>query len=69
MVPSPQAVNELNIKPRNWKDLLTEEPFAREDIIHIQDPLDLKQREVRDFDHVKKQFTVNEGTQVSKCAL
>jgi len=29
-------VEELNIKPRFWKDLLTDEPFTRKDIIHLQ---------------------------------
>jgi peptidyl-prolyl cis-trans isomerase-like 2 len=31
-----QAVQELNIKPRFWKDLLTDKPFTRKDIIHLQ---------------------------------
>jgi hypothetical protein len=31
-----QALQELNIKPRFWKDLLTDEPFTRKDIIHLQ---------------------------------
>jgi hypothetical protein len=30
------ALEELCIKPKNWKDLLTEEPFSRKDIIHLQ---------------------------------
>jgi peptidyl-prolyl cis-trans isomerase-like protein 2 len=30
------ALEELCIKPKNWKDLLTEEPFTRKDIIHLQ---------------------------------
>lgn len=36
------AVDQLNIKPKNWKDLLTDEPFTRKDIIHIVDPLNLQ---------------------------
>jgi peptidyl-prolyl cis-trans isomerase-like protein 2 len=31
-----QAVDELNLKPKNLRDLLTDEPFTRKDIIHIQ---------------------------------
>lgn len=31
-----QAIKELNIKTKNWKELLTDEPFSREDIITIQ---------------------------------
>ncbi|XWS41770.1 hypothetical protein CRYUN_Cryun17cG0111700 [Craigia yunnanensis] len=30
------AIKELNIKTKNWKELLTDEPFAKEDIITIQ---------------------------------
>lgn len=33
-----QALQELNIKPKYWKDLLTDEPFTRKDIIHLQVP-------------------------------
>lgn len=31
-----QAVRELNIKTKNWKELLTDEQFSRDDIITIQ---------------------------------
>lgn len=31
-----EALRELNIKSKNWKELLTDEPFTREDIITIQ---------------------------------
>lgn len=41
------AVEELNVKAKNWKDLLTDEPFTRKDIIHLQDPLNLQQRYVQ----------------------
>ena len=37
-----EAVQELNIKPRFMKDLLTDQPFTRKDIIHIQDPMNLE---------------------------
>ena len=40
-----QAIEELNIKPKFWKDLLTDEAFTRKDIIHLQDPLNLQVRE------------------------
>lgn len=36
-----QAVEELNIKQKYWKDLLTDDSFTRKDIIHLQDPLNL----------------------------
>ena len=31
-----EAVEELNVKAKNWKDLLSEESFTRKDIIQIQ---------------------------------
>lgn len=31
-----QAIEELNLKTKNFKDLLTSEPFTRKDIITIQ---------------------------------
>eukprot|EP00873_Tetraselmis_striata_P001176 jgi/Tetstr1/421440/TSEL_012389.t1 len=48
-----EAVEELNIKPKNWKDLLTDEKFVRKDIITIQDPLKLEGKQLDSFDHVK----------------
>nr|AFK39547.1 unknown [Lotus japonicus] len=33
-----EAVKELNIKTKNWKELLTDEPFTRDDLITIQNP-------------------------------
>jgi len=35
-------VEELNIKPKYWKDLNDDTPFTRKDIIHLQDPLKLE---------------------------
>jgi len=31
-----EAVDRLNIKAKHWKDLLSDEPFTRKDIITIQ---------------------------------
>ena len=33
---SMEAIERLNVKPKNWKDLLTDEPFTRSDIIVLQ---------------------------------
>jgi peptidyl-prolyl cis-trans isomerase-like protein 2 len=49
-----EAVEELNIKPKHWKDLLTDEPFTKKDIITIQDPHNLTARDIQQFDFVKK---------------
>lgn len=56
-----QAISELNIKAKNWKDLLTDEPFTRKDILHIQDPLNFQNKVVRDFEHMKKQLTAEDA--------
>ena len=48
------TLEELNIKSKNWKDLLTDEPFTRKDIITLQDPHNLATRDMNAFDFVKK---------------
>uniref|UniRef100_A0A1D2A8I5 Peptidylprolyl isomerase n=1 Tax=Auxenochlorella protothecoides TaxID=3075 RepID=A0A1D2A8I5_AUXPR len=53
-----EAVQELNLKTKNLRDLLTDEPFTRKDIIQIQDPLNLSGKNLAEFDHVKKELTV-----------
>ena len=49
---------ELNIKPKNWKELLTDDAFQKSDIIHLQDPLSVKNRVLSQFDHVTKGWEV-----------
>ncbi|KAJ3308975.1 Peptidyl-prolyl cis-trans isomerase cyp8 [Boothiomyces sp. JEL0838] len=48
------AVQKLNIDNKNWKDLLTDEKFTRKDIITIQDPHRIGERNMMEFDFVKK---------------
>eukprot|EP00878_Enallax_costatus_P005031 GHUV01005291.1.p1 GENE.GHUV01005291.1~~GHUV01005291.1.p1 ORF type:complete len:453 (+),score=156.64 GHUV01005291.1:285-1643(+) len=55
------AIDELCIKPKNWKDLLTEEPFTRKDIIHIQDPLNVSGKLISEFHHVKYDLAADES--------
>ncbi|PRW20338.1 peptidyl-prolyl cis-trans isomerase CYP65 [Chlorella sorokiniana] len=55
-----EAVDELCLKPKNMRDLLTDEPFTRKDIIHLQDPLNLAGRNLAEFDHVKKGLHADE---------
>ncbi len=87
-----QAVEELNIRPKNWKcvaagvplhsasgplmslrvpagrDLLTDEPFTRKDILVIQDPLNLSGRTLDQFDHVRNQLSATDQAQQSRGA-
>ncbi|XP_035021163.1 RING-type E3 ubiquitin-protein ligase PPIL2 isoform X1 [Hippoglossus stenolepis] len=55
---SHEAVEQLNIKTKSFRDLLTDEPFARKDIITIQDPTNLDKFNVSDFFHVKNNLKV-----------
>lgn len=53
-----QAIEQLNIKTKNWKDLLTDEPFLRKDIITLQDPTNLAKFNISKFHHVVKKIKV-----------
>lgn len=55
---SMEAVEQLNIKNRNWKDLLTDEPFERKDIIVLQDPNNLSKFNISSFHHIKENLRV-----------
>jgi peptidyl-prolyl cis-trans isomerase-like protein 2 len=50
---SMDAVDELNIKANYFKDLLTDEPFTRKDMITIQDPNDLTKFNMSEFHFLK----------------
>ena len=49
-----EAIQKLCLEPKNLRDLLTDEPFQKKDIIHIQDPLNVSGRNMVEFDHVKR---------------
>nr|CCA16856.1 peptidylprolyl isomerase putative [Albugo laibachii Nc14] len=51
---SQDAIHELNLKPKNWTDLLTGEPFKRKDIIVLQDPQNFTNREIVNFKHLRQ---------------
>lgn len=53
-----QAIDQLNIKTKNWKDLLTDEPFVRADLITLQDPTNLTKFNIAKFHHVVKKIKV-----------
>eukprot|EP00250_Pteridium_aquilinum_P017048 c23429_g1_i1 orf=84-1328(+) len=56
---SHEAIKELNVKPKNWKELLTDEPFSKNDIITIQDP-NSNTKILTEFDHVKQDLKVDD---------
>ncbi|EFN51543.1 hypothetical protein CHLNCDRAFT_49208 [Chlorella variabilis] len=61
-----EAVEELCLKPKNMRDLLTDEPFTRKDLIHLQDPLNLSGRNLAEFDHVKRELVVDEEARAAE---
>jgi len=50
---SNEAVEQLNIKTKNWKDLITDVKFVRTDIVVIQDPSNLSKFNMQTFFHLK----------------
>ena len=57
-----EAIEELNIKTKNWKDLLTDEPFSRKDIVVLQDPQNYSKFNLANFHHIKNSIKLgNEG--------
>ncbi|XP_054258286.1 RING-type E3 ubiquitin-protein ligase PPIL2-like [Macrosteles quadrilineatus] len=55
---SHEAVQQLNIKIKSWKDLLTDEPFEKADLITLQDPSNLAKFNISNFHHVKNDLRV-----------
>jgi peptidyl-prolyl cis-trans isomerase-like protein 2 len=56
-----QAIDELCVKPKFWRDLLTDEKFTRKDLITIQDPMNLTGRILDTFEHVKRGHEIPPG--------
>ncbi|KAI9895303.1 hypothetical protein PsorP6_018948 [Peronosclerospora sorghi] len=48
------AIEELNIKPKNWVDLISGTKFKRKEIIILQDPQDSSNREIENFEHIRR---------------
>ncbi|XP_062561541.1 RING-type E3 ubiquitin-protein ligase PPIL2 [Armigeres subalbatus] len=53
-----EAIEQLNIKAKNWKDLLDDTPFTRKDLVTIQDPANLEKFNISNFHHIKKKLRV-----------
>lgn len=53
-----EAVEQLNIKTKNWKDLVDDTPFVRKDLITIQDPNVLEKFNISTFHHIRKRLRV-----------
>ncbi|XP_050445119.1 RING-type E3 ubiquitin-protein ligase PPIL2 [Cataglyphis hispanica] len=55
-----EAVEQLNIKASNWKDLINDQPFTRQDIITIQDPNNAMKFNLSTFHHIKNNIRVED---------
>lgn len=53
-----QAVEQLNIKTKSWKDLLTDENYKKSDLITLQDPTNLSKFNLSTFHHLKNNLRV-----------
>jgi len=55
-----EAIEELNLKTKNFKDLLNDEPFSRGDILILQDPRNTTKFNLSNFHHVKHSLKVGD---------
>jgi peptidyl-prolyl cis-trans isomerase-like protein 2 len=53
------TVEELNRKPKLWKDLLTGDVFTYKDIIVLQDPKNIESRTIKNFDFLKNNLKLD----------
>ncbi|KAF2276806.1 cyclophilin-like protein [Westerdykella ornata] len=53
-----ETVERLNIKAKNWRDLVSDEEFSRKDIITLQDPQNIESRNFGAYKHIKDGETV-----------
>ena len=61
-----EALEELNFKAKNYKDLLDDTPFTKNDIIVIQDPRNTTKFNLSSFHHVKNDLKVEDEEDVKK---
>lgn len=57
------TVERLNIKAKNWKDLLSDEDFSRKDIITLQDPQNIESRDFGKYLAVQQGETIMPGSE------
>ena len=61
-----EALEELNFKAKNFKDLLDDTPFTKNDVIVIQDPRNTTKFNLSSFHHVKNDLKVEDEEDVKK---
>lgn len=60
-----EAVEELNLKTKNFKDLLNDEPFTRPDIIILQDPRNMTKFNLSNYHHIKFSLKASDEDEAS----
>ncbi|KAJ4439457.1 RING-type E3 ubiquitin-protein ligase ppil2, partial [Periplaneta americana] len=55
-----EAIEQLNVKTKCWKDLLTDEPFQRQDLITLQDPNHIEKFNLSTFHHLKNNLKIED---------
>lgn len=53
-----EAIEQLNIKTKSWKDLLNDEAFQRKDLITLQDPHNIEKFNLSTFHHLRNNLKV-----------
>ncbi|OCK85655.1 hypothetical protein K432DRAFT_377426 [Lepidopterella palustris CBS 459.81] len=48
------TIERLNIKAKNWQDLVSDQEFSRKDIITLQDPQNIESRDLSAFKHIQE---------------
>ena len=60
------TVERLNIKAKNWKDLVSDEDFKRSDIIALQDPQNIESRDLSKFKYIQDGASTLTAEQVAE---
>jgi peptidyl-prolyl cis-trans isomerase-like 2 len=55
------TVEQLNLKAKNLHDLVSDEEFARSDLIILQDPMDLDKQNISSFKNLQEDETTDES--------
>jgi peptidyl-prolyl cis-trans isomerase-like protein 2 len=57
------TVERLNVKAKNWRDLVSDDEFTRKDIITLQDPQNIESRDFSSYKHIKDGETIGLGSE------
>ncbi|KAF5307913.1 hypothetical protein FQR65_LT06480 [Abscondita terminalis] len=63
---SMEAIEQLNIKTKNWRDLITDVLFERKDVIVLQDPSNLEKFNISLFHHVKNNLRMETEEEIAE---